>query len=263
MGGMVLRWGARDTSAVDAADFYTGIVAEIYAPLRSTGTAWEPYAAFVDASGQPALELGCGDGEPILELRRRGYDVDGVDSSADMLDRCLAAASRDGLVVQVHHQRMEFLNLQRRYRSVFLAGPTLTLLPDDDTVLAALKGIRGHLAPGGRALVPLFVPAPMPTERLGAVSEVDDGHGVTLRVTSMSQIRDETARTQSTVLRYERHSSTSSTTQDRTWTLHWHTPSGFDELAARSGLRVVETRPEGGADVGSSGSAWSVVLDSA
>jgi SAM-dependent methyltransferase len=47
----------------------------------------EPYAAFIEAAGQPALELGCGDGEPLLELLRRGYDVDGVDSSQGMLDR--------------------------------------------------------------------------------------------------------------------------------------------------------------------------------
>ncbi len=130
-------------------------------------------------------------------------------------------------------------------------------------MLAALRGIRGHLAPGGRALVPLFVPAPTPPERLGAASEVDDGHGVTLRVTVLTQVRDESARMQSTVLRYERHSPTSSTRQDRTWTLHWHTPSGFEELVARSGLRGVQTRPQGGDDPGAAGSAWSVVLDSA
>ncbi|WP_407061585.1 methyltransferase domain-containing protein [Actinomadura napierensis] len=33
------------------------------------------------------MELGCGDGDPLLELRRRGLDVDGVDSSADKLER--------------------------------------------------------------------------------------------------------------------------------------------------------------------------------
>lgn len=35
----------------------------------------------------PAQELGCGDGDPLHELRRRSLEVDGVDSSADVLER--------------------------------------------------------------------------------------------------------------------------------------------------------------------------------
>jgi hypothetical protein len=84
-------------------------------------------------------------------LRRRGFDVDGVDSSADMLDQCHARAAGEGLDVVVHHQKMETLDLPRRYRSIFLAGPTFNLLPDDDTALMALRGIRAHLEPGGTA----------------------------------------------------------------------------------------------------------------
>lgn len=61
---------------MDAADFYTGIVAELYGP---------PYAAFIRQAGMPALEPGCGDGDPLLELCRRGLDVDGVESSTDLL----------------------------------------------------------------------------------------------------------------------------------------------------------------------------------
>jgi hypothetical protein len=57
---------------MDPADFYTGIVAELYSPLKSTSQSWEPYAEFIEAAGQPALELGCGEGEPLLELLRRG-----------------------------------------------------------------------------------------------------------------------------------------------------------------------------------------------
>lgn len=34
-----------------------------------------------------------------------------------------------------------------------------------------LRGIRAHLADGGSALVPLFVPAPTPPEAFGRVRE--------------------------------------------------------------------------------------------
>jgi ubiquinone/menaquinone biosynthesis C-methylase UbiE len=72
---------------VDPADFYTGIVAELYGPLKSFSQDCEPYAAFIEQAGTPALELGCGDGDPLLQLRQRGLEVEGVDSSADMLER--------------------------------------------------------------------------------------------------------------------------------------------------------------------------------
>ncbi|RYJ00192.1 MAG: SAM-dependent methyltransferase, partial [Actinomycetales bacterium] len=74
---------------MSAAEFYTGIVAEVYGLLRSAHFDAEPYLAFVRSEGEPALELGCGDVGPFLELVRHGLDVEGVDSSADMVRRCL------------------------------------------------------------------------------------------------------------------------------------------------------------------------------
>ena len=82
---------------VDPADFYTGIVAEMYAPLKAVSQEAGPYAAFIRETGVPALELGCGDGDPLLALRHLGLDVEGVDSSADMLARCRQRAREQGV----------------------------------------------------------------------------------------------------------------------------------------------------------------------
>jgi len=114
---------------MDASNFYTGIVAELYEPLKSTSQAWEPYAEFIARSGEPALELGCGDGEPILDLRRNGFDVDGIDSSADMLTRCSQKAVQADIQVALFPQRMEELDLPGRYRSIFLRAPRSRCFP--------------------------------------------------------------------------------------------------------------------------------------
>ena len=230
---------------MDAADFYTGIVADLYESLKSTRQSAEPYAAFITQVGEPALELGCGDGEPLLELRRRGFDVDGVDSSADMLTRCREKAEVAGVTVTLHHQRMEAMALDRRYRSIFLAGPTITLLPDDETVLLALRAIGSHLLDGGLALIPLFIPSPSSWQP-GRTREVVAEDGTTLRVTALSEDRDEDARTQVTLLRYEKITDGTSVAVDRPWTLHWHTRAGFDALVTAAGLTTREIRyPEG------------------
>ncbi|GGS29289.1 hypothetical protein GCM10010269_80040 [Streptomyces humidus] len=197
-----VRNGLHRVRGVDPADFYTGIVADLYGPLKSFSQDPEPYAAFVRQAGAPALELGCGDGEPLLELRRRGLDVDGVDSSADMLVRLRRRADEQGIPVTVFHQRMEAMSLPRRYRAIYLAGPTFTLLPDDATALAALGRIRAHLAEGGTALVPLFTPAPTPAEQIGRVRTAAAPDGAELRISVVAEQRDETTRTQTTLLRY-------------------------------------------------------------
>lgn len=225
-----------------AADFYTGIVADLYGPLKAHTQRPEPYAKFITDHGEPALELGCGDGEPLLDLRAAGWDVDGVDSSADMLERCRLQAGRRGLQVTLHCQRMEQLDVPRRYRSIFLAGPTINLLPDDDTTVLALQRIHTHLTSGGHALIPTFVPAPA---EIGTVTEQRRGDTV-LRVTSVACDRKEVARTQTTLLRYEQHSAQRSEVVEREWILHWHTQDGFRELAQAAHLTVESvSRPDG------------------
>lgn len=104
-----------------------------------------------------------------------------------------------GIPVSVLHQRMEALNLPRRYRAIFLAGPIFTLLPDDAT---ALRRIRAHLADEGTALVPLFTPAPTPAEQIGRVRT-----------------------------RYERHNGSERNIVERPWVLHWYPCDAFRELA--------------------------------
>lgn len=115
--------------------------------------------------GEPALEIGCGDGHPLLELRAAGLDVAGLDSSPDMLERCRANAQRRGPAVDLYHQQMQEMSLGRAFSSIYLAGPTFNLLPDDEIGCRAPRAIADHLTPDGAALVPLWVPPPTPVAR--------------------------------------------------------------------------------------------------
>jgi SAM-dependent methyltransferase len=233
---------------VSASQFYTGLVAELYGPLRSEVPDPELYARFVERSGEPALELGCGTGDPILALRQRGLDVDGVDSSADMLAICRARAEAQGVTVDLYEQAMEALALPRRYRSIYLAGPTFNLLADDDTALAALEGIASHLERDepAAALVPLFIPEPTPDQSIGVMREHVTEDGRLQRVGAISEIRDENARTQTTVLRYESIENGVSEVLERPWQLHWHTQEGFAALVTAAGLTVTAVRSAAG-----------------
>ena len=219
--------------------FYTGLVADLYAPLRSGGAPDpRPYIRFVRASGEPALELGCGDGDPLLDLRARGLDVEGLDASSDMLDRCRANAAARSLAVTLHESTIEAMELPRRYRSIYLAGATFNLLPDDDTAWRALARIRHHLEPDGSALIPLMLPQPVPEELLGVprASVADDG--TVIRFSALAVDRDEEARLQTTRTRYEREREGAVERLEREWLLHWHTQEGFRQLVSDAGLLV-------------------------
>jgi hypothetical protein len=67
-----------------SAEFYTGIIPEVYAALRGTHFRTDRYRTFIEDEGSPALELGCGDDGPFFDLANEGFDVEGVHSSADM-----------------------------------------------------------------------------------------------------------------------------------------------------------------------------------
>jgi len=228
---------------VSAEDFYTGIVADVYAALRSTTFDAGRYLEFVRDAGQPALELGCGDDGPFLELLRRGIDIDGVDSSQDMLDRCHAQADIQGRQIVTYCQRMQDLALPRTYRAIYLAGPTFNLLPDDDTARRTLQGIAAHLEPSGQAMVPLWIPPATDQQEFGRTREATIAGGMTARYTVEFEDYDVTGRTRYTHTRYELAGNRHTERVRRDWIIHWHTPGGFTELARDAGLTVTHITP--------------------
>jgi len=243
-----------------SSDFYTGIVAELYRHLRSETFDPEPYARFVERSGEPALELGCGDGDPLLDLRARGLAVEGLDSSLDMLERCRAAATERDLDVTLHHATFEEMRLDRQYRSIYLAGATFNLLPDDETAQAALGRIATYLRPDGSALIPLFVPQSPADSDIGKVREHVTDDGIVMRVTVVDIVRDEAARDQTTELRYELVSGKDHQIVNRSWKLHWFEQEQFTTMVAGAGLATRSVRQANGSPATSHDTAFTFVV---
>ena len=101
------------TDELPASQFYTGLVSELYDPLASYRASADDYAPFLDSAQQPVLELCCGSGMPMIELLERGYDVHGLDASADMLARCRERAQGQGLEATLYEQEMQHTSLPR------------------------------------------------------------------------------------------------------------------------------------------------------
>ncbi|HET7385843.1 MAG TPA: class I SAM-dependent methyltransferase [Nocardioidaceae bacterium] len=226
-----------------ASAFYTGLVADLYGPLKSTSFHADPYHDLIRRFGEPALELGCGDGDPLLDLRGRGLDVDGIDSSPDMIERLHRRASERGMAVNAWVDLMETLRAPRSYQTVFLAGPTFNLLPDDHAMSQALSRIAEVLSPDGSAVIPLFVPESVGSEDIGAPTRESTSMGW-IQCQVVSAVRNEHARTQTLTLRYERNEGARTQILERDWVIHWISFEGFTAIARQAGLQLVSPPPK-------------------
>jgi SAM-dependent methyltransferase len=128
------------------------------------------YRAFIDAGEGPVLEPMCGSGRFLVPLAEDGVDIDGVDSSAEMLAACREKLERSGLRANVYEQMLQDLDLPRSYRSAFIGGSgSFGLIPDREEAFQALKRIHDHLEPGGRLCFESQTPVIAQRQRLGRV----------------------------------------------------------------------------------------------
>jgi len=136
--------------------WHYGLIAEWWASFNTDGPEIEYYGAFVRL-GQPALDAGCGAGRLLLPWSRAGYDVDGCDVSADMVERCRAAAAAAGLEPTLFVQPLHELDPPRRYRTVVVCGAFglgSTRAQDEE----AIRRLHAALEPGGTLLLDNEVP---------------------------------------------------------------------------------------------------------
>ena len=201
------------------------------------------YADLIRKGGEPALEIGCGTGHPLLDLVEQGLDVHGLDSSGDMLARCEAKAEARGLCVKLHQQEMQSLALPMRYRTIFFAGASFMLLPDAQDSERTLERIHHHLQPGGLAVIPLYVPPRLPeaqnaTDQWSTRESMRPSDGATLRLSERYHY-DWPRQLRVATLRYEVITNGAiAQAVERPWLLRWYSQDEFRRLLRNPGFQV-------------------------
>ena len=139
---------------------YRGLVAAAWDLLRGDTSNWSDRHFYLDvirAEGEPVLDVGCGTGRLLLDYLTLGIDVDGVDASPEMLARCREKGARLGLAPTLHQQRMEDIDLPRRYRTILVPSSSFQLVLDPDDARRALRRLADQLAPGGVVVLPFML----------------------------------------------------------------------------------------------------------
>lgn len=116
------------------------------------------YRFFIDRQGGKSLEVGCGTGRLLLRYRAQGLDVEGVDSSAAMLEQCRCKALSLSLTpIVLYEQAMQNLVLPTCYQTIFIPFCAFMLVPREEAI-QALQRLYAHLIPGGQILISLSLP---------------------------------------------------------------------------------------------------------
>jgi SAM-dependent methyltransferase len=120
------------------------------------------YLALADRADGPILELAVGTGRLAIPLAEAGHLVTGVDLDPAMLDRARArargTAGQDRLTLVESDMVGLRLADAGRYGLAFIALNSLLVLPTRVAQRAAVRALADHLAPGGLAVVDVWLP---------------------------------------------------------------------------------------------------------
>lgn len=120
------------------------------------------YLALAGRADGPILELAVGSGRLAIPLALAGHAVTGVD-----LDPAMLARARDRLAGTPAEARSTLVEADLtdvrlpdagRYRLAFIALNSLLVLPTRAAQRAAIRALADHLAPGGLAVVDVWLP---------------------------------------------------------------------------------------------------------
>ena len=137
------------------------------------------------------LDLGCGTGNHALRLAERGYQVVGVDRSAEMLAIADQKVREQGINLRLHQTDIRDVDLGEPFDAVIMMFAVLGYQLENADVLSALQTARRHLKLNGLLIFDVWygpaVLAQGPEERIRTVDE----SGMTWTRTSTGRLETE------------------------------------------------------------------------
>lgn len=111
----------------------------------------------IEADGS-ALELACGSGRLLLQFARENFPVEGVEGSIEMVKILRERIARLKLDVKVYQQKIDEIELQKRYRLLYISLGSFQFVADELNIKLALAKYHELLVDGGKLIIPLFIP---------------------------------------------------------------------------------------------------------
>jgi SAM-dependent methyltransferase len=109
------------------------------------------------ADGGPALELAIGTGRIAVPLAQRGVRVHGIEMSRAMVARLTSKVGADSIAVTIGD--MTTTRVPGEFSLAYLLFNTINNVTTQDGQVECFRNAASHLAPGGRFVVEVGVPA--------------------------------------------------------------------------------------------------------
>lgn len=211
---------------------------------EGAGAELELLEKFLSDHAGTSLELGCGSGRLLLPLLEKGYFIEGLDNSVDMLALCREHSGDHEPVL--HQSGIEDFQTGATYAAITIPAFTLQLLPYDQLPVI-FENIRRHLHPGGGLYITTFIPWAEITGELEEGEEFLDHetyfpNGNIARCYTRFQIK----RISQQLIREHRYEISSEDgkvleTSDSTHHLTWLWPREIQKLLTDAGFTICKT----------------------
>lgn len=206
----------------------------------------EFYRGFIRNGGEPALEVGCGNGRLMIPFIKEGLKVAGLDLSPYMIEICKKRANENQLQVDLYQQSMEQIKIPKKFNTIYIPYGSFMLIHNEEDACQALKGFYNHLNPKGNLLISLFIPTnhdihvEAPTQdqwRLRREGVREDGVTVKCWENAHFDLKNQLEKSQ---YRYEViQNGKIIETENENLTLHWYSLEQFDSLLKDAGFKQI------------------------
>ncbi|MBN4006626.1 class I SAM-dependent methyltransferase [Nostoc sp. LPT] len=163
------------------------------------------YIRHLSSIGGRVLEAMVGTGRLLIPLLEAGINVEGIDSSSDMLAACRKHCTHRNLNPVLHQGCVENFDIPGKFSAIAVSFGSFMLLEKRTAVVSALQAFARHLEPQGRIFIDLELPIEdFKTENIVKQQlPIDSPDGSTILLQSTSQI-DWLNQLNTTVIRYEK-----------------------------------------------------------
>ena len=110
------------------------------------------------ANAKRLLDIGCGSGRHLLELARRGYHVNGIDISREMVSFARRRIDEESLPAKVAVGDLRDLKIDGTYDAAYCFMDTFRFLLTNEEIVEHLRRVGQVLVPSGLYLTDFWVP---------------------------------------------------------------------------------------------------------
>lgn len=187
--------------------YYGKLSTELYDFTKPVGKSIsgdiEYYTSRLQNLGGRVLEAGVGSGRVLIPLLEKGFVVDGIDYSADMLHSCRERCKERGLAPELYEMRLESFQLPHKYKAIIMPTGSFCLIENREDSIRVLQNLLNHLEAGGRIIVDLLLPHDFKEGEIATkVFALPHGEGITLE--SKSIAIDWVNQRTNSILKYEK-----------------------------------------------------------